>query len=267
MRRLALVAAVALASVGGAAATEPLDGIYHVTVSAADLLRAGSDANDAKWGVGSWTLTLAGSRWTLRQTGGLYGNATVHGVVDAKGGFTTALVDGYGHHEFLGVLRGRLTSMGLVFARIEAARNTDLAAVLSARPWVRAGGGRNAIVVRVTGASTARSTNACFLLIRQGPLTYCLKSFIGYPGPNAVVRDQGLMTFALTGGTVRAQVSIVQRFAADGRHARQTLEGRLAGGTGRYRNARGTVSGGGTVVESPPTHIASSSLRYVLTLR
>jgi hypothetical protein len=264
MRRLALAASVALAIAGGAGAAGPLDGIYRVTVGAANLTRAGSDANDAKWGVGTWTLTLAGRRWTLRQEGGLYGNAIVRGVRDTKGGFTTALVDGYGHHEFLGVLRGRLTAAGLVFTRVAAARNTDLAAVLSARPWARTGDAP--IVVRVTGASTARSTNTCFLLIHQRSLSYCLKSFTGAPGPNAVVRDQGDMTFALTGGTVRAQVNIVQRFAADGAHARQTLTGRVTGGTGRYASARGTVSGGGTVVESPPAHIASSSLRYVLAL-
>jgi hypothetical protein len=265
MRRLALVAAVAVAAGTGAAAAEPLDGTYRVTVSAADLLRAGSDANDAKWGVGSWTLAFEGRRWTLRQSGGLFGNAIVHGVVDAKGGFVTALVDGYGHHEFLGVLRGHRTSTGLVFVRVEEARNTDLAAVLSARPWVRAGG--NEIVLHVGGASSARSTDACFLLIHQGLLTYCLKSFIGYPGPNTVVRDEGVMTFALPAGSVRAQVRVVQRFDADGAHARQMLTGRITGGTGRYAKARGTVSGGGTVVEKPPTHIASSSLRYVLALR
>ena len=139
MRRLALVAAVTLAAVGGAAAAGPLDGTYRVTVSAADLIRAGSDANDSKWGVGTWTLTLAGRAWTLRQEHGLYGNAIDRGTIDAKGGFTTALVDGYGHHEFLGVLRGRRTSTGIAFTRVASARNTDLAAVLSARPWRRLG--------------------------------------------------------------------------------------------------------------------------------
>src|SRR5204863_283504 len=84
MRRLALVSAIALAAVGGAAAGAPLDGTYRVTVSAADLIRAGSDANDAKWGVGTWTLTLAGRRWTLRQEHGLYGNAIDRGVMDAQ---------------------------------------------------------------------------------------------------------------------------------------------------------------------------------------
>jgi hypothetical protein len=139
MRRFALLAAVALAVAGTAAAAGPLDGTYRVTVTAADLIRAGSDANDAKWGVGTWTLTLTGSRWTLQQAHGLYGNAVDRGVIDGHGGFTTALVDGYGHHEFLGVLRGRRTAQGLVFTRVSAARNTDIAAILSARPWRRVG--------------------------------------------------------------------------------------------------------------------------------
>src|SRR5947207_5364606 len=133
MRRLVLVAAVALVAAGTAGAAGSLDGTYRVTVSAADLIRAGSDANDSKWGVGTWTLTLDGSKWTLRQAHGLYGNAIDRGVFDAKGGFTTALVDGYGHHEFLGVLRARRTAIGLVFTRVSAALNTDIAAILSAR--------------------------------------------------------------------------------------------------------------------------------------
>jgi hypothetical protein len=264
MRRFAFVAAVGLAAAGGAAAGAPLDGTYRVTVSAADLIRAGSDANDSKWGVGTWTLTLAGRKWTLRQKHGLYGNALDRGVVDAEGGFTTALVDGYGHHEFLGVLRGRLTAAGLVFTRVAAARNTDLAAVLSARPWVRAAADR--IVVRVTGSSSATSTDACFLLIHQRSLVYCLKTFAGRPGPNAIVRDQGVMTFTLAGGTIRAAVSIVQRFAPDGAHATQSLTGKVTGGTRSYRDAHGTISGGGPLVESPPAHIASSNLRYVISL-
>ena len=139
MRGVGLPALVALAAAGGLGPPGSLDGTYRVTVAAADLLRAGSDANDASWGVGTWTLTLSGSSWTLRQTHGLYGNAHDQGVVDARGAFTTSLVDGYAHHEFLGVLGARATSRGLVFTRISPARNTDIAAILSARPWRRVG--------------------------------------------------------------------------------------------------------------------------------
>lgn len=117
------------------------------------------------------------------------------------------------------------------------------------------------IVVRVRGSSTSLLSTSCFIRIRQhvvggGTTTYCLKTFHGRPGPNAIVRDSGLITFALKGRTIRANVQIVERFAADGAHARQTLAGKVIGG--------GTVKGGGTVVEKPPGHIASSNLRFVI---
>jgi hypothetical protein len=119
------------------------------------------------------------------------------------------------------------------------------------------------LVVEVTGTSTSLLSTTCFIKIRQrvvggGTTTYCLKTFHGRPGPNATVRDSGVMTFALKGRLIRANVQIVEKFAADGAHARQTLTGKLVGG--------GTVKGGGPVVEKPPGHIASSNLRYVLTL-
>jgi hypothetical protein len=119
------------------------------------------------------------------------------------------------------------------------------------------------IVVRVRGSSTSLLSTSCFLRLRQhvvggGTTTYCLKTFHGRPGPNATVRDSGVMTFALKGRTIRAKVSIVERFAADGAHARQTLTGKVVGG--------GTVRGGGPVVERPPGHIASSDLRFVITV-
>jgi hypothetical protein len=119
------------------------------------------------------------------------------------------------------------------------------------------------LVVEVTGTSTSLLSTTCFVKIRQrvvggGTTTYCLKTFHGRPGPNATVRDSGVMTFALKGRLIRANVQIVEKFAADGAHARQTLTGKLVGG--------GTVKGGGPVVEKPPGHIASSNLRYVLTL-
>lgn len=65
------------------------------------------------------------------------------------------------------------------------------------------------------------------------------------------------MTFALKGRTIRADVQIVERFAADGAHARQSLTGKVIGG--------GRVKGGGSLVEKPPGHIASSNLRFVIT--
>jgi len=119
------------------------------------------------------------------------------------------------------------------------------------------------LVVKVSGSSTSLLSTTCFIKIRQhvvggGTTTYCLETFHGRPGPNATVRDSGVMTFALKGRTIRANVQIVEKFAADGAHARQTLSGELVGG--------GTVKGGGPVVEKPPGHIASSNLRFVITL-
>jgi hypothetical protein len=111
-------------------------------------------------------------------------------------------------------------------------------------------------------------SSACFLLLRSklehGSVSYCLETFHGEPGPNETVRDSGTMTFALPGGTIRARVSIVQRFGADGIHARQALKGTLVGGTGRYAHAAGTITGGGTEVENPPGTIDSQHLRYVI---
>jgi hypothetical protein len=66
------------------------------------------------------------------------------------------------------------------------------------------------------------------------------------------------MTFALPQRRIRARVHIVARFGADGRHARQTLNGVVVGG--------GSITGGGRYVESPPGHVAGSDLRYVIKL-
>jgi hypothetical protein len=128
------------------------------------------------------------------------------------------------------------------------------------------------IVVRVAGPAAGHSTSACFLSLRSdivggGSETYCLKTFTGRPGPRAVVHDAGVMTFVLRRGTLRANVHIVERFGSDGAHATQTLRGAISGGTGRFRGARGTIAGGGSVLERPAGHVVRSSLRYVLSLR
>lgn len=123
---------------------------------------------------------------------------------------------------------------------------------------------KRVLVVRVRGeSSTAPSVSKCFLLIRQhvaggGTSTYCLEAYSGRPGPNATLEDRGVMTFALPNRTIRAHVHIDARFRADGRHATQTLRGRVARG--------GSITGGGHYVESPPGHVASADLRYVITL-
>ena len=123
---------------------------------------------------------------------------------------------------------------------------------------------KRALVVHVRGASsTAPIASKCFLFLRQrvvggGAETYCLETYSGHPGPNATLKDQGLMTLSLPNRTIRARVHIVAKFAADGRHATQTLSGTVLGG--------GSITGGGPYVESPPGHVESANLRYVITL-
>ena len=125
----------------------------------------------------------------------------------------------------------------------------------------------SAIDVRVTGRAESHSSESCFLNLTArvadgGTMRYCLKTFSGEPGPNAVVHDRGTMTFELPEGTLRAAVRTVQRFEPDGRHARQSLFGTILGGTGRFEGDAGTISGGGIVEEYPPGHIADSALEY-----
>ena len=96
--------------------------------------------------------------------------------------------------------------------------------------------------------------------------TTCLKKIDGFPDPGATTRTQGAMAFVLAGGTIRTRVSITQRFARDGAHAHQTLRGSIVAGTGIYRQARGTVSGNGTVVDRASS-LRPVNLRYAIVLR
>ena len=127
------------------------------------------------------------------------------------------------------------------------------------------------LTVVVHGHAAVLVSTSCSLELRSevvggGTETYCLERFHGRPGPHAVVRDSGRMTFRLTGGSIMADVGIVERFAADGRHARQTLTGSIRGGSGRFRGVRGTIAGGGTLVEFPVATVTSSNLRYAFRL-
>ena len=138
-----------------------------------------------------------------------------------------------------------------------------LAVLLAAVCVCGCGSSPKHLVVHIRGSSTSASTTRCFLLIRQhvaggGTASYCLETYSGRPGPNATLKDQGVITFSLPHRTVRARVHIVATFAADGRHAKQTLRGTVIGG--------GSIAGGGPYVESPPGHVASSDLRYVIAL-
>ncbi len=98
-------------------------------------------------------------------------------------------------------------------------------------------------------------------------MRYCLEEFTGAPGRDALVKDSGVLSFALAEGTLRTRVHISEKFAADGRHARQTLTGTIIGGTGDYSGAHGTIEGGGTVDEHPPGRVADSDLRYTVVLK
>jgi hypothetical protein len=123
------------------------------------------------------------------------------------------------------------------------------------------------IVIHVTGAASGGTAPGCFLSIPGriaggGTSTYCLRTFRGAPGPDAVVRDRGTITFRLPDGTITAEVAIVQRFAPDGRRARQALTGTVTGGTGSYSGLKGTITGSGTDTETAPGRLTASDLTY-----
>lgn len=128
------------------------------------------------------------------------------------------------------------------------------------------------VLLHVTGPASGATTPGCFLRLRAhvvggGSMVYCLKTFRGMPGPGSTVHDAGTLVFVLPRGSIRARVSIVQRFASDGRHATQTLTGTVTGGSGAYKGARGTIRGGGSDLETAPGRIAASNLSYRVALR
>jgi hypothetical protein len=142
-RTRAGVGASALVVVVGAIVSSPaqpagmLKGTYRVTLAARDLRAVGASSEDTAHDVGTWTLILAGGRWTLRQTHGLYGNGFVGGVFAVEGSraaFTLTSADGYPHGEFVGTLRWRTRAGVLRFATVDRPL-TDLLALLIARPW------------------------------------------------------------------------------------------------------------------------------------
>ena len=74
------------------------------------------------------------------------------------------------------------------------------------------------------------------------------------------------MTFCLRRGTIRARIAVVQRFGANGSSARQTLTGTITSGTKAYRGVRGTITGGGTVVDTA-LRLSKLHLAYKLVFR
>jgi hypothetical protein len=103
-------------------------------------------------------------------------------------------------------------------------------------------------------------------VVEGGRQRVCLTEIEGFPAPNVTMHSRGTMTFTLRNGTIRARVRITQRFRSDGRHARQTTAGAIVGGTGRYRHARGTLTGSGTVVDTA-ARLTNVHLAYRLALR
>ena len=105
-----------------------------------------------------------------------------------------------------------------------------------------------ALTLHVAGTPTRTATARCQLVIvvrvvEGGRQRVCLTEIDGFPAPSVTMRSRGTMTFTLRAGTIRARVHITQRFRRDGRHAVQTTTGTIVSGTGRYRHARGTLTG------------------------
>jgi hypothetical protein len=128
-----------------------------------------------------------------------------------------------------------------------------------------------ALTLHVTGSPTRTATARCQLLIvarvvEGGRQRVCLTEIDGFPAPNVTMHSRGTMTFTLRNGTIRARVRIMQRFRRDGRRAQQTTTGTIVGGTGRYRHARGTLTGSGTVVDTA-TRLTNVRLAYRLVVR
>lgn len=132
-------------------------------------------------------------------------------------------------------------------------------------------GGTETIDLHVAGTPSRRSGGQCVFVI-QAPLVgggrqhTCLTKIDGFPGPRARMRSKGRMSFVLPGGSIEARVDVTQRFAADGMHARQTLSGSVIRGTGRFRGRRGTIRGGGTVVDRRSA-LGRVDLHYTLSLK
>ena len=128
-----------------------------------------------------------------------------------------------------------------------------------------------ALTLHVTGSPTRTATARCQLVIvarvvEGGRQRVCLTEIDGFPAPNVTMHSRGTMAFTLRNGTIRARVRITQRFRSDGRHARQTTTGTIVGGTGRYRHARGTLTGSGTVVDTA-TRLTNVRLAYHLAMK
>jgi hypothetical protein len=82
-------------------------------------------------------LSLAGDRWTLRQSNGRNGNTVDRGTIGGNGEFTLRSADGFAHNEDVGTLRWREAGGRLRFDAVVRARNRDIVQILTARSWTR----------------------------------------------------------------------------------------------------------------------------------
>ena len=110
------------------------------------------------------------------------------------------------------------------------------------------------MLIHVEGPARSAETAACFLRLTAnvaggGTAVTCLTGFRGEPGPYALVRLTGTIEFHLPKRLLRYRILIVDRFAADGKHATQKISGK-------------GISGGGTFVEDPPGNVKASNLTY-----
>ena len=139
LARLAVVLGVVASAVqaGPAPATTSLQGTYRVTLAKGDLAGAAAVGLLADNDLGSWTLTIGHGRWTLRQSGGIYGNTLDKGTFTARGrtlAFILASGYGYHHRQFLGSARWDRSSAGLRFTPVGPPQ-VDVVYVLSVEAW------------------------------------------------------------------------------------------------------------------------------------
>lgn len=165
------------------------------------------------------------------------------------------------------ILRAGRRALALASAGVLAAP-AGAAAVALAAPI---GANARVVVVRVRGVPVRTTSARCAFVIRArvvggGSQTTCLETVAGFPGPGAVIRSRGVMTFALRGGAITARVRVTQRFRRDGVHALQALLGTVVGGTGAFAHAGGTITGGGPVVDRR-SGLGAVDLRYRIALR
>jgi hypothetical protein len=110
------------------------------------------------------------------------------------------------------------------------------------------------MLIQVEGPAKTTETAKCFLQLTAhgaggGTAVTCLTGVRGQPGPYALVRLTGTIAFHLPHRLLRYRVLIVDRFAADGKHATQHVTGK-------------GISGGGTFLEDPPGNVRASNLIY-----